>query len=208
MLSTEKQIYKSITNHKRGKIFFPSHFSKFGSSTAIRQALKRLEDKEVLIRLAKGIYLFPKEHEVFGVILPPLEDIAIAIAKRDKARIIPTGAHALNKLGLSTQVPMNIVYLTDGTPRIVKINSGSSTVKIAGPKLLSAKNDTNVLVIQALREIGKDNITPEIKTQIYHVLQNVDQESLIHDMKLAPVWISEIMKESIKDLNRKDERMV
>ncbi len=68
MLSVEKQINKSISNHKRGKIFFPSHFSKFGSSTAVRQALKRLEEKNILIRLAKGIYLYPKIHKVFGVI--------------------------------------------------------------------------------------------------------------------------------------------
>lgn len=208
MLSVENQVYKCISNHKRGKIFFPAHFTRFGPSTAIRQALKRLEEKKVLIRLAQGIYLYPKKHEVFGIIFPSIEEIAMAIAKRDKARIIPTGLQALNKLGLSTQVPMNIVYLTDGTPRVIKINNSTIKFKIASPKLLSAKNDTNVLIIQALREIGKENIKSELLEKILKVLSSVDSESLNHDLKLAPAWIADIMKKSIKLEKKKNEGMV
>lgn len=199
MISIENQISKSISNHKRGKIFFPSNFVKFGSSTAIRQALKRLEEKGVLTRLAKGIYLYPKTHKVLGVIYPPLDDIAITIAKRDKARIIPTGTHALNKLGFSTQVQMNVVYLTDGTPRTIKINNGSIKFKIASPKLLSAKSDTIILIIQALRELGKENIDTEKLSKIYSILQKIDEQTLMHDMKLAPSWISDILKKSIQE---------
>ena len=119
--SVEKTVDKTISNHKRGKIFFPSNFSEFGSSSAVRQALNRLEDKGRLVRLAKGIYLYPKKHKILGVLQPSIEEIALAISKRDKARIIPTGINALNKLGLSTQVPMNMVYLTDGTPRTITL---------------------------------------------------------------------------------------
>ena len=156
--SIEKQIKRAILNHKHGKIFFPSNFSKFGTSTAIRQALNRLEDKGLLLRLAHGIYLYPKKHKTLGILYPSTEDIAMAISKRDKARIIPTGVYALNRLGLSTQVPLNIVYLTDGTSRSIKVKKRSIKFKKASPKLLSAKNDTNILVIQALREIGKENV--------------------------------------------------
>ena len=203
MLSTEKQIGKVISNHKRGKIFFPSNFANSGSSTAVRQALKRLEEKQILIRLAKGIYLFPKTHSTFGVIYPPLDTIAIAIAKRDKARIIPTGLYALNKLGLSTQVPMNIVYLTDGTPRIIKINNGSIKFKIASPKLLSAKSDTVVLVIQALKEIGKERIDSDVLVRIENVIKEINEETLLHDARLAPVWLSEILKKSIQERKKR-----
>ena len=196
--SVEKQVDKAISNHKRGKIFFPSNFTKFGSSTAIRQALNRLEDKGVLIRLAKGIYLYPKKHELLGVIQPTIEEIAIAISKRDKARIIPTGNNALNKLGLSTQVPMNMVYLTDGTPRTIRVNNRTIKFKIASPKLLSTKNETNVLIIQALRELGKENVDSKVLDKIKKILNKVDINDVKYDIKLAPVWISEIIESLIE----------
>ena len=196
--SVEKQVDKAISNHKRGKIFFPSNFTKFGSSTAVRQALNRLEDKGILIRLAKGIYLYPKKHELLGVLQPTIEEIAIAISKRDKARIIPTGINALNKLGLSTQVPMNMVYLTDGTPRTIRVNNRTIKFKIASPKLLSAKNETNVLIIQALRELGKENMDSKVLDKIKKILKKVDLNDIKYDIKLAPVWISEIIENLIE----------
>lgn len=201
----EKQVERAIRNYKCGKIFFPNQFAKFGASAAVRQALNRLENDGLLIRLAHGIYLYPKKHKTLGILYPGMEEIALAISKRDKARIIPTGIHALNKLGLSAQVPMNIVYLTDGSPRSVKINKGSIKFKKASPKLLSAKNDTNVLVIQALKELGKDNIDSKTLKKITEILDTVNPTLIKHDMKLAPAWIAGIMKQSISS---KNERMV
>lgn len=206
-LSTEKLIKKSISNHKRGKIFFPKNFSKFGTSTAIRQALKRLEGKGFLVRLAQGIYLYPKNHKLLGILHPPLEEIAKAISKRDEARMIPTGIQALNKLGLSTQVPMNLIYLTDGTSRTVTVGKNTIKFKKASPKILAVKSETNILVMQALREIGKKNIDEKTTEKIKNILQKVDEESLIHDMKLAPVWISQIMKSALTEKTQ-DEGMV
>ncbi len=200
LIPTEKLIKKAISNHRRGKIFFPINFVKFGSSAAIRKALIRLEEKGLLVRLAQGIYLYPKEHKQLGMLYPSLEEIALAISKRDKARIIPTGIQALNKLGLSTQVPMNLVYLTDGTPRTVKIKNNTIKFKIASPKILSAKSETNILVIQALREIGQKNLNDKDLEIINAVLKTVDKDLIKHDIKLAPVWISKIMNDVLKDM--------
>lgn len=197
--SIEKQIKKSILNYKHGKIFFPTNFSKFGTSTAIRQALNRLENKGLLVRLAHGIYLYPKKHKTLGILYPSIEEIALAISKRDKARIIPTGAHALNRLGLSTQVPLNIVYLTDGTSRSIKVKKRSIKFRKASPKLLAAKNDTNILVIQALREIGKENVDSKILKRIKEILSTVEKDLIKQDMKVAPSWIAEIMRTSLND---------
>jgi len=194
---TEKLIKNSISNHKRGKIFFPKNFSKFGTSEAIRQALKRLEDKGFLIRLAQGIYLYPKEHKLLGTLYPSLEEIAKAISKRDKARIIPTGIQALNQLGLSTQVPLNLVYLTDGTSRTISVGENTIKFKKASPKILAVKSETNILIMQALRQLGKHNIDDKTLEKINMILQKVDRESIVHDMKLAPVWISKIMQNSL-----------
>ncbi|MCD8500524.1 MAG: type IV toxin-antitoxin system AbiEi family antitoxin domain-containing protein, partial [Bacillaceae bacterium] len=98
----------------------------FGTSIAVRHALSRLCKSGLILRLAEGIYLYPKiDKELgLGVLYPSIDTIAKAIAKKDKARIVPTGVYALNRLGLSTQVPANAVYLTDGSPRRIKVGKG------------------------------------------------------------------------------------
>ena len=87
---------------KSGDIFFIADFTELGSYEAVRKSLQRLTTEDEIGRIAKGIYFLPKKHERFGIVYPHAEQIAEAIAKRDKARIIPTGITALNKLGLST----------------------------------------------------------------------------------------------------------
>ena len=198
MQSTEEQILKKINNHTRGKIFFPDDFLKFGSSEAVRQALVRLKDNGELVRLAHGIYLYPKTDPQLGVLNPSIEKIAEAIAKRDKAKIIPTGTLAMNKLGLSTQVPLNAVYLTDGSPRSIQVGNRKIKFKRTVPKNLKAKGEISSLVIQALKEIGKGNVTEQQKEEITEHLKKEKPEHLKHDIKLAPVWIREIMEQSIE----------
>lgn len=195
--SVEYKVNKSISNFRRGKIFFPSDFSELGTAVAVRQALSRLEKKGVLVRIASGIYLYPKTHKTLGVLHPSIEAIAQAIAKRDKARIIPTGINALNKLGLSTQVPMNTVYLTDGTSRTVNIGNRKIKFKIASPKILSAKNETVVLVIMAMKELGQDSINPQVLKKVTPLLRKIEPDTLQHDLKLAPTWIKETLENSL-----------
>jgi predicted transcriptional regulator of viral defense system len=198
MQSIEEQILNKINNYNRGKIFFPDDFAAFGSSEAVRQALVRLKEEGELVRLAHGIYLYPKTDSQLGVLKPTVEKIAEAIAKRDKAKIIPSGALALNKLGLSTQVPMNAVYLTDGSQRSIQIGNRKIKFKRTVPKNLKAKGEISSLVIQALKEIGKGNVTEQQKEKITELLKKEKSEHLKYDIKLAPVWIREIMERSIE----------
>jgi hypothetical protein len=198
MQSTEEQILNKIKKYNRGKIFFPEYFLKFGSSEAVRQALVRLEDDGELVRLAHGIYLYPKTDPQLGVLKPSIEKIAKAIAKRDKAKIMPTGTLAMNKLGLSTQVPLNAVYLTDGSPRSIQVGNRKIKFKRTVPKNLKAKGEISSLVIQALKEIGKGNVSEQQKEKITEILKKEKMEYLKHDIKLAPVWIRKIMEQSIE----------
>jgi len=192
-MSIEDQILKKIKGNKRGKIFFPANFSKLGSEAAIHQALKRLTEKGILLRIAHGIYLYPKTDPELGILYPPIDEIAKAIAKRDKARIIPTGVQALNLLGLSTQLPMKVVYLTDGAQRNISIGNQSIKFKKTSPRNLVAKGEISGLVIQALREIGKDNASDSQLRIIHEILQKEDPANVRNDVGLAPAWISRIM---------------
>ena len=117
MQSIEKKIEKSIKSKPKGSLVMPGDYLSYGSSDAVRKALDRLQDRKVLVRVAQGIYVRPKISKLIGLLIPTAEEVAEAIAKRDRIRTVPTGSFALNALGLSTQVPMNIVLLTDGSAR-------------------------------------------------------------------------------------------
>ncbi|WP_273215005.1 DUF6088 family protein [Runella zeae] len=199
MQSSERQIEKSIKSRPKGTLVFPDDFTHYGSSEAVRKALDRLEDKKSLIRVAQGIYVRPKESKLIGVVLPSAEEVAEAIAKRDKIRTVPSGAYALNALGLSTQVPMKIVLLTDGSPREIKVGKRTIKFKKTTPKNLLAKGKISRLVIQALKEIGNGKISELEEQKILKLLKTEKLADLKHDIALAPVWIQLIMKKALKD---------
>tara|TARA_B110000037_G_scaffold210028_1_gene259839 strand:- start:636 stop:1229 length:594 start_codon:yes stop_codon:yes gene_type:complete len=192
--SIQTRIENKIKSMKRGSVLFPSNFDDIGNVEVVKKSLLRLENKKFLVRLAHGIYLYPKQDKLLGVLYPTIEEIAIAIAERDKARIIPTGTTALNKLGLSTQIPMNIVFLTDGAPRSILVGKRIIKLKRTSPKNLAVKGEITSLIIQALKEIGKDNVTAGQLEKIKIHLEKEKQEIIANDAKLAPVWISKIMK--------------
>lgn len=192
--SVQTRIEDKIKSMKRGSILFPSNFDDIGNVEVVKKSLLRLENKKFLVRLAHGIYLYPKQDKLLGVLYPTIEEIALAIANRDKARIIPTGTTALHKLGLSTQIPMNIVFLTDGAPRSIVVGKRTIKFKRTSPKNLAVKGEITSLIIQALKEIGKDNVTAAQLEKIKIHLKKEKQVIIQHDAKLAPVWISKIMK--------------
>ncbi len=197
MQSVESKIRKSISRKKRGELLFPDDFRGVGTSEAIRLALHRIEKEGFIQRVAQGIYVRPKTSKYVGEVLPTAEEIAMAIAKRDKIRLVPTGVYALSALGLSTQVPMRLVFLTDGAPREIKLGKRSIKLKKTTPKNLSAKGEISGLVIQALREIGKDQLTEGEEAKIVALLKKEDQKDLLHDIALAPAWIRKIMEKSL-----------
>jgi hypothetical protein len=197
MQSVEKQIEKSIKSKPKGSLILPDDYLNLGSSDAIRKALDRLENKQVILRVAQGIYVRPKISRLIGPLIPTAEEVAEAIAKRDRIRTVPTGSYALNALGLSTQVPMNIVLLTDGSPREIRVGKRKIKFKKTTPKNLLAKGKISRLVIQALKEIGNGKVTMEEELKIVDLLKKEDEKDLKHDIALAPVWIQKIMRKAL-----------
>ena len=198
--STEIKILDRIKKAGRGVLFFTENFIAYGNNEAVKKALQRLTNAGELERVATGIYVRPQIDSIIGKVTPGIEEIAKAIAKRDKARIVPTGVYALNRLGLSTQVPLNVVYLTDGAARKIKIGKRTITFKKATPKNVATVGEISGLAIQALRTIGKDRVTTEEITKIQQLLKKEKPTRLEQDMRLAPVWIREIMKPALKQL--------
>ncbi len=197
MQSVDDKVIAKIKKAKRGSLFFTEDFLSFGSAKAVAKALERMVEKEEVFRVARGIYARLEKDPILGLLKPSTEAIAEAIRKRDKARIVPTGILALNALGLSTQVPMNVVYLTDGAARKIDLGKRKILFKKSAPKNLSAIGKISSLVIQALKEIGKDNCT---ENEIQIILKQLTKEEpyrLEHDIRLAPEWIRVIMRQAI-----------
>ena len=197
MTSIEDKILQHIEAFPKGELFLPFDFSELGSSEAVRLSLFRLEKEGVITRVAQGIYVRPRESSLIGKLTPTAEEVAEAIAKRDKIRTTPTGSYALNALGLSTQVPMNIVLLTDGSPREIKVGKRKIKFKKTTPKNLMAKGKISRLVIQALKEIGNGKVTAVEEQKILDVLKKENEKDLKHDIALAPVWIQKIMSKAM-----------
>lgn len=197
--SIEKQIEKSIKSKPMGTLVLPSDFFQYGTSKVVQKSLERLEDKKVIVRVAQGIYVRPKISKFIGALTPTAEEVAEAIAKRDRIRTVPTGNYALNALGLSTQVPMNIVLLTDGSPREIKVGKRKIKFKKTTPKNLMAKGKISRLVIQALKEVGNGKVNETEEKKILELLKKEDVKDLKYDIALAPVWIQKIMKKALHD---------
>lgn len=194
--SIENKILSTINRKKHGAILFASDFASAGERKAINKALERIALSGKIIRIARGIYCKPKVDTEFGfgILYPSVDEVAQAIAQRDKCRIVPTGDAALNKLGLSTQVPMNAVYYTDGTPRRIKVYNGKGILfKHVVPKRLNFKSELVMLITFALQTIGQGHVSDEQLDRIKQLLSKESKERVYEDLELTPSWIRSII---------------
>jgi hypothetical protein len=191
--SIEIQVLEKIKRSRRGTLYFADNFTKIANTKSINKALERLVRSGEMERVAQGIYARPVIDKYIGKVLPGIEEIAVAIAKRDRATIMPTGSYAMYKLGLTTQVPLNIVFYSDTSARKIKIGKQTITFKKASSKNLAFVGKISTLAIQALRTIGKDQATEEEIKQIKKILKNEDPKHLQHDLQLAPAWIRKMI---------------
>lgn len=196
--TVHKEIEKKIGKYRAGQIIFLSDFRGLGTDAGIRKVLSRLSEEGRIKRIAHGIYLVPEFDPVLGQLTPPIEKIAERIAAKDHVRIKPTGAYALHRLGLTTQVPMKLVYLTDGARRLIKIGKTTIKFKPTTPKKLSLKGELSSLIIYALEELGTERLDSDIQQKIIELLKKEDQKKLSYDLKLAPSRISDFLFRILK----------
>jgi len=193
--SVDSKIVAAIRRRGRGAVFVPVDFLDVGSREAVDVALHRLVRQGTVRRLARGIYDFPKEHPVLGRMEPSAEDIARALAGRDRTRLQPTGAYAANALGLSEQVPAKVVFLTDGPARTVKIGPTTIQLRRTTPKNMETAGRLSGLLIQALRELGQGHMTAAQLSHLKRTIPADKRRELLKDLRFAPAWMHPIFKE-------------
>jgi hypothetical protein len=159
----EADITRRVRRSKPGTVFTPTLFANHGSRAAIDKAMQRLVARGELRRLSRGLY--------------------------DKQRLQPTGAYAANLLGLSDQVPARVEFLTDGTSRTVKAGPMQIVLKRTTPRQMAAAGRTSGLVIQALRSLGPDHVTPQRLSKLRRTIPTDQRQTLLDDLSLAPGWM-------------------
>ena len=178
-------------------MLFASDFVRYGEQKSVSKALERMMKDGTILRISHGIYYYPKIDKVLGlgVLYPTLEEIAEGIAKHDKARIVPTGLYALNRLGFSTQIPMNVVFMTDSYNRKIVLHNGSSIqFTRSSPKYLAFRSELAMLLTSAFRSLGKEGVTPEVLSRTKELLGMENKGVVEQDYPLMPAWVSSIIR--------------
>jgi hypothetical protein len=191
--SISSQIDNKIKRSRPGQIILPSDFKDLGTSTAIRKTLSRLVDQKVLVRMGQGVYVIPIHDKLFGEVLPSMEEIAASLAEKEHVKIMPTGQYALNKIGLSNQVPMKMVFLTNGTKKNITIGKSSILFQPTTTKKLAMVGSISSLLFLGLEELDLNRLKESELEKIIALLKKEDQNNLKHDLKLAPARISDFV---------------
>lgn len=196
MQSMKYQIVTRIERLGEGKAFSAKDFLDIASRTTIDLTLASLTQAGKIRRIRRGLYDMPKVNpSLGGKLTPDIDEVARALARRQKWKIVPEGAWAANLLGLSTQVPAKIIYLTDGPNKEVPIGRRSIHFKHARPKAMAGLDGKFALVVQALRHLGKDGVSEKEIATLRTTLSPAEKRKLVKATRFGTDWIYAIAKE-------------
>jgi hypothetical protein len=189
----QNKVVSRIYGKGRGWVFTPNHFLDLGSRSAVGNSLSQLTAAGTIRRLAFGLYDYPQKHPKLGLLSPKPDTIAQAISEKDDTRLQPSGAYAVNLLGLSQQVPAKIVYLTDGAEKNVTVGNQQIQLRRTTPKHMATAGRLSGLIIQALRYLKKDGVTDDHIATLKRTLPDADRERLWKDRIYAPAWMHPLL---------------
>ena len=193
-LSIDAAISRQVRRAKPGTVFTPALFAGLGGRAAVDKALQRLVARDALRRLSRGLYDKPRHDPLLGTLWPSVDAVIAALTGKDKLRLQPTGAYAANLLGLSDQVPARVEFLTDGTSRTVKAGPMQIVLKRTTPRQMAAAGRTSGLVIQALRSLGPEHVTPQRLKKLMRSIPAAERRTLLEDLSLAPGWMQPTLR--------------
>ena len=134
-----------------------------GNRAAVDQALSRLAERGRLVHAGRGVYLHPVASR-FGTRAPSVEQAVEALAAQRGEVIVSNGAAAANALGLTTQVPVRLVYLTSGRSRTMSLGKQVVELRHVPRWQLTLANRPAGLAVRALAWLGPDRADAALKT--------------------------------------------
>lgn len=195
MTGTVELLRREIMGWERGRIFFIDDFASYDSQWGVRFGLSQMAGEGFIIRLARGVYCYPRiEGEYMPTIVTPSpETIANAIATRERVRIIPYGDQAAYKLGLTGVRVSDLKYLTDGASRRICLSKGKKIYfnHTSEVKMFDFCNSEMQMVCSAIRAIGIEMIGEDGRRRIHDVIRRIPEKEFMKDLKIPPAWVQE-----------------
>ena len=194
-MTYKEQILEKINNLDSNQVFIANDFFDIAGYETIRNTLNRLVENKKISRIMKGVYYKPKYIELIREYeAPSVNEVAEAIARKYNWTIAPSGNTALNLLGLSTQVPAKWTYISDG--RYVDFSFGNTTIEFKRRNNgdISKMSTLTAIVIQAIKEIGKNKVTDYQIEYLRKKLSKKEKKDLIESGKTTSVWVYQIIK--------------
>lgn len=184
-----------IAEAKVGSVFVLSDFSDIAETDAVRKAMTRIENDKTVLRIMRGVYYKPEYNALLGEAVAPSPDaVAHALARNYGWTIVPCGDTALNLLGLSTQVPSQWVYVSDGAYKEYSFDNTVIQFKHTTNKEISKVSYKTALTIQALKALGKENVTDAVITRLKKVLTPDERKQMFTEAKSATTWVYEYIR--------------
>lgn len=187
--SVAGKLLKEIVQRGRGYVFTPAEVLYLGSRAAVDQALSRLVKAGQIKRLARGVYAYPERNSLVGEVPPSPTVVAEALARAQGAQAQVSEAAAANALGVTTQVPSRVVYLTNGTPRRRRVGNTIIEFKRASPRRLAGAGTPAGTVVQALRHLGPAGANEEVVQRLREKLPRRHRQQLRRLLPLTPAWM-------------------
>lgn len=195
MSAVQDQILARIRESDRSVVFIPKDFLDLGSRDAADQALSRLAKLGAIQRLGRGLYFYPGRGGASEKVSADPDEIAAALGRQTGSQVVPSGAVAAHRLGLTRQIPAVPLYLTDGRTRRVTIGGRVFQLRHAGPKDLPAGSQTSSMVFQALRFLGKESVDNRVKERIRKSLSADQRDELLRDVGYTTDWIAAAVRQ-------------
>jgi hypothetical protein len=201
MQSIEKKIISRIYGHGRGWCFSQKDFANIGSRSSVDTALHRLQKKGKIQKALRGIYYYPRFSDRLNRNLSPdVDHVANALARKFNWRIQPSGPTALNMMGLSSQVPSEYTYLSDGPDRLYTVGRTRLLFRHAATKNSGFRFPESALIVQALRSLGKERITPQAILTLRKRINPGLCKGLLADTRTVTGWIYEAIQAICKEV--------
>lgn len=185
-----------IKEFPSGKPFVASDFSDITTMQDVRRILQRMTDSGDIRRLLNGIYIVPEWSSLLDEEVPPSpHDVACAIARNRGWTITPSGNTALNRLGLSTQVPSVWSYVSDGPYAEYEYGTTSIKFRHSANRNITGMSPLTGLVVQAIKALGKDGASPEDFAQVASRMREEERERLSAETQRSTAWIRKVVLE-------------
>ena len=202
MQSIEDKVLSRIYGKGRGWTFSQKDFLDLGSRSAVDNALSRQQQKGTLRRVIRGIYDYPS----FSVFLneplsPKLDQVANALARKFRWRIQPSGPAALNLIGLSTQVPGKIVYLSDGPNKSYHVGKLTLAFENTALKESAFKLPQSALIVQSIKSLGHNRINDRVISKIRKWLKPKLRPKVLKDTQSASDWVYQAIRKICQEGN-------